>query len=145
MRTCSEFSTKEKMCLLWKSSKFSSFLLVSYVIHCVSFFFPFFFFVLAAKIMQWVFMHSCTHWVRLCGCRVFFFLFSFFLPIYSYNIIVQNFFCLLKSVWESCSVCPPKKAYKSIDLSDTDFLRNFMFCFIKYYWIQYRIDTLLNV
>ena len=111
MRTCSEFSTKEKMCLLWKSSKFSSFLLVSYVIHYVSFFFLFFFFfVLAAKIMQWVFMHSCTHWVRLCGCRVFFFLFSFFLPIYSYNIIVQNFFCLLKSVWESCSVCPPQKS-----------------------------------
>ena len=110
MRTCSEFSTKEKMCLLWKSSKFSSFLLVSYVIHCISFFFLFFcLFWLPKSRSEFL----CTIVPAELGFAVVVFsssFFSFFLPIYSYNIIVQNFFCLLKSVWESCSVCPPKKS-----------------------------------
>lgn len=64
----------KKMCLLWESSKFSSFLLVSSVIHCVSLFS--FFFVLADKTTQPVSMYNCTHWVSLYGWHVCFFLFS---------------------------------------------------------------------
>lgn len=108
MRTCSEFSTKEKLCLLWKSSKFSSFLLVSYVTHCISF--SFFFFWLPKSWSEFL----CTIVPTELGFVVVvfsssFFL-TFFLPIYSYKIIVQNFFCLLKSVWENCSVYPPQKS-----------------------------------